>query len=65
MLALLQRQLESPDADYRARFERMLQDGCRTMATLHNSTSASQRRHLQDKLKGYETDLRTLAAEKN
>lgn len=65
LLALLQRQLESPDATYRARFERMLQDGCRTMATLHNSTSAAQRRHLQDKLKGYEVDLRTLAAEKN
>jgi hypothetical protein len=65
LLALLQRQLESPDATYRARFERMLQDGCRTMATLHNSTSAAQRRHLQDKLKGYEADLRTLAAEKN
>lgn len=65
MQALLQRQLESPDAAYRAQFERMLADGCRNMAALHNSTSATQRRHLLDKLQGYEADVRTLAAEKN
>ncbi len=62
--ALLQRQLASPDPAYRAQFERMLADSCRTIAALHNSTSAAQRRTLQDKLQGYEADARALMAER-
>lgn len=64
MQALLQRSLESPDAAYRAQFERMLAASCHSMAALHNSTSATQRRHLQDKLQGYEADARTLMSER-
>jgi hypothetical protein len=62
VLALLQRNLDSPDPAYRAQFERMLQDGCQTLALLHNSTSPTQRRHLIEKLRGYEADFRALAA---
>lgn len=64
LLALLQRQLESPDPAYRAQFERMLADSCHTLATLHNNASAAQRRHLQDKLQGYEADARALMSER-
>lgn len=64
ILALLQRNLNSPDAAYRAQFERMVQDSCRTLAALHNSASAAQRRQLQEKLQDYEADLRVLINEK-
>ena len=64
VLALLQRNLDSPEPEYRAQFERMLQEGCQTLALLHNSSSATQRQHLIEKLRGYETDFRALAAEK-
>jgi cob(I)alamin adenosyltransferase len=64
MMALLQRSLDSPDAAYRATLERILQEGCHTLAELHNSTTAAQRRHLQEKLRGYEADARMLMAEK-
>lgn len=62
MLALLQRQLDSPDPAYQARFERVLSEGCQTIALLHNSSSAAQRRRLIDTLRGYEDDLRSLAS---
>ncbi len=62
MLALLQRQLDSPEPAYRARFERLLTEGCQTLALLHNSASAAQRQHLAERLRGYEADFRTLAA---
>jgi hypothetical protein len=62
MLALARRNLDSPEPAYRDQFERMLQEGCQTMALLHNSASAAQRRHLVGKLRDYEADLRALAA---
>jgi hypothetical protein len=64
MLALVRRSLEPPDAGPRAQFERMLQEGCQTLAAVHNSASEAQRRRLNSKLQGYEADLRALAAEK-
>ena len=64
LLALLQRTLESPEPEYRQQFERTLQEGCQTLALIHNGASAAQRRQLIDRLRGYETDFRTLAAEK-
>lgn len=62
MLALLQRSLEPQDAGARARLERMWQEGCQTLAALHNSASVEQRRRMLEKLRGYETDFRALAA---
>jgi hypothetical protein len=63
MLALVQRNLDSPEPVYRAQFEGMLKEGCQTLALLHNSASAAQRRHLIERLRRYESDFRTLAAE--
>ncbi len=63
MQALVQRSLEPADPAARAQFERMLQEGCQTMAALHNSADAGQRRRLIERLQGYEADLRVLAAE--
>lgn len=64
ILALQQRNLDSPDAAYRAQFERMVLDSCRTLAALHNSASAAQRRELLQTLQDYETDVRALISEK-
>jgi len=60
ILALLQRNLNSPDAAYQTQFERLVVESCANIAALHNSTSAAQRRHLQDKLQDYEADARAL-----
>ena len=62
MLALLRRSLEPQDAEARAQYDRMWLEGCQTMAALHNSATAAQRRNLIEKLQGYETDFRALAA---
>lgn len=39
-----------------------LRQGCQAFAELHNSTSAEQRRHAQQRLQGYESDLLALVA---
>lgn len=62
MLALVQRSLEPVEPAARAQFESLLQEGCQTIAALHNSASTAQRRRLAERLKGYETDLRALIA---
>jgi len=64
MQALVQRSLEPSDPAARAQFDRMLAEGCQTIAALHNSSDARQRRRLIERLQGYEADLRALAAEK-
>ncbi len=64
MLALVQRSLVPPDPGARAQFERMLQEGCQSIAALHNSSSEAQRRRLISRLRGYEETLRLLATEK-
>lgn len=61
MLALINRSLNSPDPVYRAYFEKMVAENCRTLAALHNSASAAQRDNAVNRLRGYEEDLRTLA----
>ncbi len=64
ILALLERSLNSPDATYRRHLETMVMEGCQTIAALHNSTTPAQRLRAIEVLQGYETDARTLAAEK-
>lgn len=61
--ALLLRSLESPEPEYRAQFERTLQEGCETLAAVHNSASAAQRQQLIERLHNYEVDFRALAAQ--
>lgn len=60
MLALVQRSLEPSDPAMQAGYEQMLREGCRTLADLHNSSSADQKRRLASKLQTYENDVQAL-----
>ena len=62
--ALIERSMESPDAAYRAYFEKITLEGCRAMATLHDSTSPAQRQKALRVLKGYAQDFRALARQR-
>ena len=62
MHALLSRVMKRPadgDQDYS---EQLMQDRCRTVAKVHNSTTLAQRKRLMETLKDYETDARSLQA---
>lgn len=52
--------VRSPRGDYRAYHERLDAANCRLIAQLHNATSPQQRQQAQDKLRGWEDDLRAL-----
>lgn len=65
MRVLVERALRSPRADYRAYQERLAQDNCALAATMHNLATPEQRTHARRKLRGWEEDLRLLAAEAN
>ena len=60
---LFERTIRSPNPVYRDYLEALTQDGCQTVAALHNSTTAAQRQKAVDTLKGYELDFRALAAQ--
>ncbi len=62
MRALLERTLNSPDSNYRNYMDKLVQENCRTFATLHNSTTSAQRLRLMETLRDYETDARSLMA---
>jgi Family of unknown function (DUF6279) len=59
-----QRAWESPDPAYRAYAQRLTQQACQSFASIHASTTAAQRANAVKVLKGYEADLRALAAAK-
>ncbi|MDQ2927152.1 MAG: DUF6279 family lipoprotein [Caldimonas sp.] len=61
--AYLQRLDRSPNEDYRRYAVRLSDYNCAFAATLHNATSPAQRRAAQQRLKGYERDLSSLAAD--
>jgi Family of unknown function (DUF6279) len=63
MRTLFERSLESPDAAYRSYLEALTRTGCAGVATLHNSTTPTQRARAVDTLKAYEADARALAAQ--
>jgi hypothetical protein len=56
---------ESPRAGYRAYAKQLNEYNCSVFAQLHNTTTASQRKRAAEKLKGWEDDLRALAAPKS
>jgi hypothetical protein len=60
----LNRILQTPTAGYNANSQALVQHGCAQFAALHNSTSAEQRANAVRVLKGYEDDLRALAAQR-
>jgi hypothetical protein len=59
----VQRLDRSPREPYRVYSERLADYNCSFASTLHNTTSAAQRREAVKKLKGYEGDLRSLIAD--
>lgn len=59
---LAARVTESPRADYRAYQQRVWEDNCALVATMHNAMHPAQRLAARAKLKGWEDDLRALAA---
>ncbi len=60
MRSLLVRFMESPDPVYRNYMETMTHATCRTLASLHNSSTPAQRQHLFETLKDYQADARSL-----
>ena len=60
--ALAAQATRSPRADYRAHQERLMQENCALAAAVHNATSRAQREAARARLKGWEDDLRLLAA---
>ncbi len=61
--ALAARMQRSPRAEYRAYERRVVDHQCQLVARLHNLSNAEQRATLRAKLKGWEDDLRALAAQ--
>ena len=57
---LLERSMASPDAAYRAQMDKLTQENCKALATLHNSTTAAQRQKAKSVLEGYGADALTL-----
>ena len=62
--ALLGRSIDSPDAAYRNYMEKITQENCKAFATLHNSTTPTQRLKVIENLKDYETLARALVTQK-
>jgi hypothetical protein len=55
----------SPRPAYREYQQRLYDYNCALVAKLHNSTTPEQRRHGAERLKGWEEDLRALAAQRH
>jgi hypothetical protein len=62
MRTLLAHTENSPDPAYRAYQQRLGPYNCALAARLHNATTPAQRQRAQETLKGWEEDLRSLAA---
>ena len=62
---LAQRYVQSSNPAYRQYHEQMTANTCQAFARLHAQTSAEQRKHMVRLLKGYENDVRALAAQKD
>jgi hypothetical protein len=60
----LERAQRSPDPDYRRHQEQMLDEACRAVAAVHESTAAAQREQAVRRLRAYQRDLRELAAQR-
>lgn len=60
---LLERAQESPDPVQRAYQQALIDESCRNLSALHNSTSPAQRERAARRLRAYQTDLRELSAQ--
>ena len=54
---------QAPDPAYRAYQEALLQEGCTTVAAVHQGTSAAQREQAVNRLRTYQRDVRELASQ--
>ena len=61
LLGVWERWLSPPTETDRQRWQAWLEQGCKNLAELHNSTSAEQRQRAARRLRAYEKDLRELA----
>jgi hypothetical protein len=57
------RTLEPPDAGHRRYQQALIDEGCRSFAGLHNSTTPAQRQAAVRRLRAYQRDLQELAAQ--
>ena len=62
--AYLDRTANSPNPAYRVWSDKAILDNCRTVALLHNSTTAEQRERAARRLGAYERDARELSAQR-
>jgi Family of unknown function (DUF6279) len=61
VLALMERLRVSPDAEYRAYFEKTTAEACADIAAVHNSTSKAQRANAVKTLQEYQALMRSMA----
>jgi len=62
--AWTERAFNSPNEHFRNYSQTLWQENCVGFAKLHNSTTTTQRQHLVETLRGYESDLKTLVTPK-
>lgn len=62
--AWTERAFNSPNEHFRNYSQALWQENCVGFAKLHNSTTTTQRQHLVETLRGYESDLKTLVTPK-
>ena len=63
--SLFERSIVSPNPDYAEYLDALTKENCSNLASLHNTTSISQRRKAIEKLMGYEQDMKTLSMQSN
>ena len=63
--SLFERSIVSPNSDYAEYIDALTNENCANLASLHNTTSISQRRKAIQKLMGYEQDMKTLSIKSN
>ena len=63
--SLFERSIVSPNPDYAEYLDALTKENCANLASLHNTTSISQRRKAIEKLMGYEQDMKTLSMQSN
>ena len=62
--SLTDRSFNSPNERYRAYNRELWSENCEGFAKLHNSTTPAQRQRMLEALRGYETDFKSLMAQK-
>ena len=60
---LMEHAMHSPDAAYRSYEASLIQQGCRDLSALHQTTTPQQRQNAVRRLRAYQRDVQELAAE--